>query len=90
MLAIQFMQCKLNISLYVFCVFCRKVVEFTVPLDTDEAHHGLQKGSRLHAKEWPLTNTQPRSQIYPGSPQAAIQSQCCVLYFCFFFFFNDR
>lgn len=51
---------------------------FPATLHTTEAHLGVQKGRGLHATKWPLDNSQPRSQIPAGSPQAALQSQCCV------------
>ena len=50
-------------------------------LHTGEAHPGVQKSPRLHAEKWPLVNSQPRSQIPAGGPQAALQSQCFVSLF---------
>lgn len=66
-------------------LFCRKLVGLCESLHTDETYPGLQKSPGLHAEKWPLANSQPRSQIPAGSPEATLQSQCCV----FLFQFND-
>ncbi len=59
-------------------LFCRTLVVFPATLHTNEAHLGVQKCAGLHAKQSPLGNSQPGSQNPAGSPQAALQSQCCV------------
>lgn len=62
-------------------VICRNHVVVPDTLHTNEAHPGVQEGPVLHAKKWPLGDSQPWSQIPAGSSQAPLQSQCSVFVF---------
>lgn len=52
--------------------FCRKLLVFSDPLHTTEAHHAFQKCARLHTKKWSLSNSRSRCEKPTGGPQAAL------------------